>query len=201
MERAALADLFAAVGPDVPTLCEGWTSRELLAHLIVRERHVAAAGIRISSLAAWTASVQHDLAARPYAELIGKFRHPAWWSLLSNGPADELLNLAEFFIHHEDVRRAQPQWSVRELPGGEATGLWSRLPFVARTMKNAPGTVSLVAPGYGELVTGKGGDAVSITGEPGELLIFVSGRQAHARVTLAGPDHVITKLTTKKMAY
>ena len=37
-ERAAICDEFAAAGPDRPTLCAGWNTRDLLAHLLVRER-------------------------------------------------------------------------------------------------------------------------------------------------------------------
>ena len=37
-ERASLCDLLAEVGPDAPTLCEGWTTALLAAHLVVRER-------------------------------------------------------------------------------------------------------------------------------------------------------------------
>ena len=37
-ERAALSDDLLRIGPDRPTLCEGWKTRDLLAHLLVRER-------------------------------------------------------------------------------------------------------------------------------------------------------------------
>ena len=37
-ERLLLADLLEAEGPEAPTLCEGWSTRDLAAHLIVRER-------------------------------------------------------------------------------------------------------------------------------------------------------------------
>ena len=32
-ERAGLVEILRAVGPDAPTLCEGWTTRDLTAHL------------------------------------------------------------------------------------------------------------------------------------------------------------------------
>lgn len=45
-ERQALCDTLASLGPDAPTLCEGWTTADLAAHLMVREREpLAAAGI------------------------------------------------------------------------------------------------------------------------------------------------------------
>ena len=37
-ERAALCDLFVQVGPAAPTLCEGWATYDLAAHLVIRER-------------------------------------------------------------------------------------------------------------------------------------------------------------------
>jgi uncharacterized protein (TIGR03083 family) len=37
-ERVLFADLLARVGPDEPTLCAGWTTRDLAAHIVVRER-------------------------------------------------------------------------------------------------------------------------------------------------------------------
>jgi uncharacterized protein (TIGR03083 family) len=37
-ERAALAALLHETGPDGPTLCEGWQTRDLAAHLALRAR-------------------------------------------------------------------------------------------------------------------------------------------------------------------
>ncbi len=46
LERGRLCDLFLEVGPDSPTLCEGWTTADLAAHLVIRERKpLAAPGI------------------------------------------------------------------------------------------------------------------------------------------------------------
>ena len=41
-ERAALLDLLERLGPDAPTLCEGWATHDLAAHLVVRERRPVA---------------------------------------------------------------------------------------------------------------------------------------------------------------
>ena len=38
LERGRLCDLLLVVGPDHPTLCEGWTTADLAAHLVIRER-------------------------------------------------------------------------------------------------------------------------------------------------------------------
>ena len=42
-ERERLAELFLEVGPDAPTLNEGWTTRDLAVHLLIRESKPAAA--------------------------------------------------------------------------------------------------------------------------------------------------------------
>ena len=45
-ERLALCALLDETGPDAPTLCEGWTTGDLAAHLVLRERRPdAAAGV------------------------------------------------------------------------------------------------------------------------------------------------------------
>lgn len=58
-ERAALVNTMRAVGPDGATLCVGWTTRDLAAHLVLRERRPdAAAGILVPALAGYTARKQ-----------------------------------------------------------------------------------------------------------------------------------------------
>jgi uncharacterized protein (TIGR03085 family) len=69
-ERKALADALQAAGPDAPTLCEGWQTRDLAAHLVLRERRPdAAAGILLKPLNGYNKKVQERLAAGDYAEL------------------------------------------------------------------------------------------------------------------------------------
>src|SRR5919107_1424958 len=92
-ERQQLADLFVEAGPDAPTLCEGWTTRDLAAHLVVRERRPDGVATRlIPSLAGHADRVGRAVAARPYADGIEKVRTPPRWSLLSNPLTDELFN-------------------------------------------------------------------------------------------------------------
>ena len=62
-ERSALVSTFRQVGPDAPTLCAGWTTRDLAAHLVVRERRLdATPGITVPFLAGYTAKVQNKVA-------------------------------------------------------------------------------------------------------------------------------------------
>src|ERR1700754_3847356 len=125
-ERLALADLLTEVGPDAPTLCAGWTTRDLAAHLVIRERRpdASAAGL-IPPLAGHVEHVRLAKAARPYPEGVGELRPPPWWSLLSNPLTDELVNGLEFFIHHEDVRRSGADWSPRTLDPGQEKAILS----------------------------------------------------------------------------
>src|SRR5437667_638875 len=46
LERQQLCDLFVELGPDAPTLLEPWSTRDLAAHLVLREHdHLAAPGL------------------------------------------------------------------------------------------------------------------------------------------------------------
>jgi uncharacterized protein (TIGR03085 family) len=196
IERTALADLMAELGPEAPTLCEGWTTRDLAAHLVVRATRVdAAAGIALRGLAGHTKRVQAQVAARPWPTLVAAVRRRPWWSLL----LDESVNRNEYFIHHEDVRRAQPAWQPRELSPDFAAALWAGLRTPARlALRHTPAQVTLTAPGHGSVVAGRGGPLVDLVGPPGELLLFVSGRQAHARVELAGPEEITDRMLTRR---
>ncbi|GGL96186.1 TIGR03085 family protein [Micromonospora yangpuensis] len=199
----ALADLFLAVGPDAPTLNEGWTTRDLAAHLIVRERRPdAGAGIVLPPLAGYAERVRRRIAARDWAALVGQVRRPPLWSPLSNPLVDEAANLMEFFIHHEDVRRAVPDWQPRELPAGLTAGLWRRVGPVARlALRRFPARVLIEAPGHGEVGSGRGGEQLRVVGDPGELLLFLSGRQPAARVHLDGPPAVAERLRTAALGF
>ncbi|SUA46605.1 TIGR03085 family metal-binding protein [Nocardia africana] len=112
-ERRALVSTMTAAGPDAPTLCGTWTVRDLAAHLVVRERHpVAAPGILLKPLAGYLDSVQAKVSEKPFTELLEQIRTgPPWWSPLK--PVDAVVNLTEMFVHHEDVRRADPEWTPR----------------------------------------------------------------------------------------
>lgn len=116
-ERAALADLLAELGPDQPTLCQGWTTADLLVHLQIRERRPdATVGMFVPPLAGWTAKVSARYKQRPWQQQIQALRSgPPAYSPLGWGPVDDKANSMEMFIHHEDARRGQPDWQPRTL--------------------------------------------------------------------------------------
>jgi uncharacterized protein (TIGR03085 family) len=186
-ERLALADLLADLGPDQPTLCAGWTTGDLAAHLVVRERRPdAAAGAVISALAEHSERVRTAQRAKPYETTLTALRTPPWWSPVSNPLVDNLTNSGEFFIHHEDVRRAQPDWEPRDLAAEDATTLWKQARFRAKLALGRLDTpIQVRADGFGE-VTIKG-DGTVLSGTPGELTLFLAGRGQVARVDIVGP--------------
>jgi uncharacterized protein (TIGR03085 family) len=195
-ERAALADLLTELGPQAPTLCEGWTTRDLAAHLVLRERRPdASAGIVIKKLAGRTGRVQREIASRDWPGLVDTVRRRPWWSPVSNPLLDEVTNATEFFVHHEDVRRAQPGWQPRTLPAEQEAALWKRVRGLARlVLRKTPAKIILVAPRHGEATAGKGGPEVRLSGSPGELLLFLMGRQDHARIDLTGPPEITDRM-------
>ncbi|WP_328539305.1 TIGR03085 family metal-binding protein [Streptomyces sp. NBC_00344] len=201
-ERLLLADLLEAAGPDAPTLCHGWRTRELAAHVVVRERRLdAAGGIMIDALRGRLDRVQGEFAAKPYEELIQLIRTgPPKFSPFSVKQIDEGANAVEFFVHAEDVRRAQPDWSPRELDPVFSEALWKRLEKAARLIgRKAPVGLVLRRPDGQTAVAHRGTPVVTVTGEPGELTIFAFGRQEAAKVELEGDKDASARALEAKL--
>jgi len=197
-ERLALCDTLARTGPDAPTLCEGWRTRDLAAHLALREsRPDAQLGMIVPALSSRTAAMQRRRAAGPYDQLVDVVRTgPPAWHPTRLAPVDRFVNTAEFFVHHEDVLRAQPGWSTpRAVPEGLQRALWLTCRGVGRlTLRAAPVGVELVADGFGRTVVRPGSPLVQVQGSPAELLLFVFGRRSVAQVRLDGPVDAVAAL-------
>ncbi|WP_424214237.1 TIGR03085 family metal-binding protein [Streptomyces sp. BI20] len=203
-ERLLLADLLEAAGPEAPTLCAGWATRDLAAHVVVRERRPdAAAGLVLPVLKGRLEQAMTEYAAKPYEELIGLIRTgPPKLSPYALKQVDEAANAVEFYVHAEDVRRAQADWAPREPDPVFADALWRRLDRMARlTGRKAPVGLVLRRPNGQTVVARRGAPVVTVTGEPGELTLFSFGRQAHARVDLEGEKEAIAKLTTAALGF
>ncbi|HXB86348.1 TIGR03085 family metal-binding protein [Mycobacterium sp.] len=182
-ERSALVDTLRIVGPDAPTLCAGWTTRDLAAHLVVRERRLdATPGITIPFLAGYTAKVQNQTAqSTSWEDLV---------DMVASGPPvyspfklfDAVANLGEMFIHHEDVRRAagpEGGWQPRVLDQSTVAALSRQLGLLSRmTLTKQPAPIVLRTTDGRQLARVGRGDAVTVTGEPQELVLFVAGRDA-----------------------
>ncbi|MGW7546211.1 TIGR03085 family metal-binding protein [Streptomyces sp. NPDC054770] len=196
-ERLLLADLLETAGPEAPTLCEGWVTRDLAAHVVVRERRPdAAGGTVIKQLAPRLEKVTAEFAAKPYEELIQLIRTgPPRFSPFQLKQVDEAANTVEFYVHTEDVRRAQPDWSTRELDPVFQDALWSRLERTARLLgRGVPTGLVLRRPDGQTAVAHRGAPVVTVTGEPSELLMFAFGRQSKAKVEVDGDENAIAKL-------
>ncbi|MET8243524.1 TIGR03085 family metal-binding protein [Streptomyces sp. NPDC005202] len=200
-ERLLLADLLETAGPDAPTLCDGWRTRDLAAHVVVRERRLdAAGGALIKPLAPHLGKVMEEYAAKPYEELIQLIRTgPPRFSPFQLKQIDEAANTVEFYVHTEDVRRAQPDWTPRELDSVFQDALWSRLERTARLLgRGVPTGLVLRRPNGQTAVAHRGTPVVTVTGEPSELLLFAFGRQSAARVEVDGDKEAIEKLAETK---
>jgi uncharacterized protein (TIGR03085 family) len=191
-ERAELCELFLELGPDEPTLCGDWTTRDLAAHLVVRERRPdAAIGIVVPKAAGYTDRVQAGVADTEWTELVETVRSgPPFWSPTRLAKVDELANTVEFFVHLEDVRRAQPAWEPRALDADLVGALYGVLAKMSkRLVKSSPvGIVLEPDDDHGPIVAKQADPSVTVRGPVGELVMFVYGRQTHSRVELFGDD-------------
>lgn len=178
-ERGALADLALEVGPDEPTLCGDWDVRGLVAHLVTRERRPdAAPGIMLPPLAFWTERVRRAAAGRDFGGLIADIRSgPPIWSPTAIG-ALRGIDVQEYFIHHEDIRRARSGWSPRPPSEERDAILWHMTSLVGRmSYRRSPVGVTLRRPDGAEHAVRRGPRTVVLTGEPGELLLHAAGRE------------------------
>jgi uncharacterized protein (TIGR03085 family) len=196
-ERMLLCALAQQLGPDEPTLCGDWTVRDLVAHLIVREGSPAAVGITVSPLAGVTEAAMRREAAKDFPSMVTKLRHgPPLWSPMRLPKIGPMLNTMEFFVHHEDIRRAQPAWEPRLLPPHVEEVVWRGATLAGKGFtRAAPVAVALQRSDTGEQARLSGGEGeVVVRGLPAELAMFVYGRQDHARVDLAGEADAVAAL-------
>lgn len=197
-ERAALVATLRHADPEATTLCQGWNVRRLLAHLVQREQLPLANTVDQFSRAKpgqeKNLTRLTDEAATPagFDALVDRFgQGPPRWSPLSW--AGEGLNLAEYVIHHEDIRRGGPRpTEPRALPEAELQSIFRKLPLFARlTFSRSPVGVSIARPTGPPRQVKKGPTPVVVAGEPVELALFVSGRRSAARVEVTGPPAAV----------
>ena len=191
VERRHLAALLRRVGPDAPTLCEGWVTRDLAVHLIERDsRPDLIAGTALPKIPVLTKRAQEadaQLRGQDWAELVSKVEKPAVYSPARLGPLDKRMNTAEFFVHHEDVRRAQETWHRRQLLQEEELDLWAALKLMGKPLlRPEQDSILLVANGYGSVTGGKAKTSTVriVRGTPSELLLWAFGRREQAEVAI-----------------
>ncbi|MDK7750863.1 TIGR03085 family metal-binding protein [Brevibacterium sp. UMB10442] len=193
-ERLSVAALLRDIGPDAPTLCEGWNTLDLAVHLVIRDRYPAAlpanasgkAG-KVEFFAKRTAAREAELKDLPWDKLVGMVAAgPGVLSPMGWAPVDVLTNTGEFYVHHEDIRRARQGWEPRNILPELEGQLWNVCKPLAHSpsvRKDAPLIVR--APGHGELHVGNTDDGATVLeGKPSELVLFLFGRRDHAQVSL-----------------
>jgi uncharacterized protein (TIGR03085 family) len=191
-ERAAMCDLFDAVGPDAPTLCEGWTTADLAAHLVVREhRPDALPGVIAGGpFARHTERLMEQAKSSGYNEMVATLRTKMPW-LFRTGPG-AFANVMENWIHHEDIRRANghgPRPPDAELDAF----LWRSLALSGRmaALKVKQLGFELDAGDGRRRVLRDAEPRVVMHGTPGEIVLYLSGRKGAAQVDLEGPDAAV----------
>ncbi len=195
-ERAALLGLLAEAGPHAPTLCDGWDTHDLAAHLVVRDRQpLAVPGLVVGALHPLTAWLEQRARRTAYEDLLAALRRGApLWSPVGSPVAAvyDLTNVHEFYVHHEDVRRAGGL-GPRRLDRDLEAALWTRLRVLAPVfLRRADDLeVELVTPGAQALLARRG-DAgkVVVRGRVGELFLWLYGRTADVTVEGSGLDGV-----------
>lgn len=205
-ERAELCDLFDLVGPDAPTLCDGWRAHDLAVHLWIRETDpVGVSGMLAKPLSGLLERRMADTKQRwEFLELVNKIRNgPARFSVFSFPGVDEPANTTEFFVHHEDVRRAgdHPQ-GARSLGDEVEEWMWRRLKLLGRAFfrRAQVGVVlerlgSTDAAGEPDTIRAvSGASIVTLVGQPSELMFFAHGRTATAEIKLVGEPEAIDLL-------
>jgi uncharacterized protein (TIGR03085 family) len=144
--------------------------------------------------------VQEQIARRPFPALVATIRSgPPRLSPWSISALDELANTVEFFVHHEDVRRAAPDWKPREISQGLSDTLWDRLRMAKFTLRKVPVGVEFArnddgadggpgdAPEF-RMMARRGTPVVTVTGAPAELTLWATGRIGAANVRLDGTE-------------
>ena len=195
VERAQLSDLLDVLGPQAPTLLEPWTARDLAAHLILRERD-SLAGPGLVLPGGWSRLAERRrraLTLRDFTWLVATLRSGPPPGFFRIGWVRRLPSLNEFFVHHEDVRRANGRGPRTSEPamdealwGNVSRGRW----FLTRRLHGAG--LELQWAGTTRTVRARRGEPTAhIAGPPGELLLYLFGRQSAAHVEVSGSDAAI----------
>ncbi len=195
-ERAALCTAALAAGPEAPTLCGDWDVKDLVCHLLVRENSpIGAPGIAISALSGLTDREMRRLRRQPFPKLVEKVRKRRL-TPSAIGPVDAAFNTVEFFVHHEDIRRAQPRWRRRPMSQEARDALWKAVQAPAqRIVREARVPVVIRRTDTGETATLRAGrDPVEVAGPVSEVVLFLYGRAQLRDLELSGPEEKVARL-------
>jgi uncharacterized protein (TIGR03085 family) len=199
-ERAALCNTALEAGEQAPTLCGRWTVKDLVIHLLVRERDpVGAPGILVPQLEKLTDRSARRLADQDFSSLVERVRRgPPRWSPISLPPIDRAVNTLEYFVHHEDIRRAAPDWQPRELTEREQMVLWKAISVAGKGLVRPAGVPAEIRWPHERrersAVLKKGENPVVVNGVPSELTVFLFGRSQHGPLEFTGPQEQVQEL-------
>jgi uncharacterized protein (TIGR03085 family) len=206
-ERRALCALLDETGPNAPTLCAGWRTADLAAHLVLREhRPDAALGVLGGPLARYTRRVQQGIKAHTsYRQLVQAIRTgPPRLSPMVIPGVDQRANFAEYFVHHEDVRRAQEGWQPRELDHRLADAVWDQLSMARLMLRKVPVGIEFARDDVQEpaadrhrlrMTVRPRTPVVTVVGAPAELLMWTFGRTGAAQVRIEGAEADVAALS------
>jgi len=193
-ERRELCDLFLELGPSVPTLLGGWTAYDLAAHLVLREHDPVAGPCLVLP------GPFERFAERRRVRLVRRKDFGRLVEQIRSGPpigffrlewVRSMANLNEFFVHHEDVRRANGQ-GPRSLSPAMDAALWRNVRRGGRHLSRRLRACGLEIEWNGERVRIRPGEpVVRLSGPPGELLLYAFGRQGAAQVEVSGPSEAV----------
>jgi uncharacterized protein (TIGR03085 family) len=182
-ERREICDLFLELGPDAPTLCEGWTTADLAAHMVLREHYQR-----------WGDRKRSAEKAKGFPAVVARLRAGAPLIPWRLPRIRNVFNGLEFFTHHEDVRRANGQRPRPLQPDLEALA-WRMTGYSGRRLGRAmrPYGLELVSPDGARHTYGSGPFA-TLTGPASEMILYMGGRRASAHVSVDGPPEAIAAL-------
>ncbi|MDO4687015.1 MAG: TIGR03085 family metal-binding protein [Corynebacterium sp.] len=199
-ERSALAALMSTLGPEHPTVLPGWTTHDLLVHLVVREqRPDAAVGILVPAFARHLHNVEEHYKQQDFHELLAQWAAgPRRYNPMKY--VDPYVNALEHFVHHEDVRRSLPDWRPREFSESEQQALHRSLSVIAKVLLGKSRVPVVLEPqGLPRIlvsdrrgVAEDGSDVAHVSGPIGELILWAYYREA-VGIELSGPADKIVR--------
>ena len=202
IEREQLCDLLDELGAQAPTLLDPWTTLDLAAHLFQRE-HDFVAGPGLVIPGPWGRLAERRrlrLKGRGFTDLVGTIRSGPPPGPFRVGWVRRVANLNEFFVHHEDVRRANGS-GPRTNPPAEDAALFRNVALTGRLLSRQLRGVGLdlVWAGTDRTVTARRGQPTAqVSGLPGELTLFLFGRRYAADVEVTGPPEAIEALQRQR---
>jgi uncharacterized protein (TIGR03085 family) len=199
-ERAALCNTALEAGQDAPTLCGSWSVKDLVIHLLVRERDpIGSTGILVPQLERLTERASRRLARQDFTSLVERVRNgPPRWSPMALPPIERAVNTLEYFVHHEDIRRAAPGWQPRELTHREQKAIWTAIGVAGKGLVRPARVPVEIRWDRDDRVRSatlrKGDEPVVVTGAPAELAMFLFGRAEHGLLNFRGSEDAIRAL-------